>query len=70
MASASRDEAMTDSTNIKYEILKVADVIAHAEGDIGVIILDTDQGRIGLHLRRNILVLLGDEIAQALSREA
>lgn len=61
---------MTDSTNIKYEILKVADVIAHAEGDIGVIILDTDQGRIGLHLRRNILVLLGDEIAQALSREA
>ena len=61
---------MTDATNIKYETLDVLDLDAFAEGDLAVLVLKTDQGNIGLHMRRNVLALLGDEIRSALSREA
>lgn len=61
---------MTDPTNIKYEALKVADVDAHASGGLAVVLLDTDKGRVGLHMTRALLVHLRDELTSALTREA
>ena len=61
---------MSDPVDIKYEALQVADVDAYASGDIAVVILHTDQGRLALHMRRDLLAHLGDEITSALSREA
>jgi hypothetical protein len=60
---------MTDSTDIKYKTLDIEDVNAHASGDIGILVLKTDQGRVGLHMSRALLVRLGDEIKHALERE-
>ena len=61
---------MSDPVEIKYESLQVADVVAYASRDLAVVVLDTDQGRLALHMKRDLLAHLGDEIASALSREA
>ena len=60
---------MSDPVEIKYETLSVLDVDAHASGDTGILVLETVQGRVALHMRRSVLALLGDEIKHALERE-
>ena len=61
---------MTDPVEIKSETLDVLNVDAFASGDTGIVVLKTDQGRVALHMRRDVLVHLGDEITHALEREA
>lgn len=59
---------MIEPTNIKYEILTVADASAQAEAELAVVVLETDKGRIGLYMTRRVFELLGHEIRQALER--
>ncbi len=57
---------MADAINIKYEAY---DVTTHVEQDLAILILDTDQGRIALHMKRALFERLEHEIRQALDRE-
>ena len=61
---------MADPVNLKYEVLEVLDVIAHASGDNGILVLKTAEGRVGLSMDRAVLSFLADEIRHALEREA
>ena len=61
---------MTEPINIEYKVIDVADVIPRASSDLGVIVLDTDQGQIGLHMKRAVFERLALELNQQLSREA
>ena len=60
---------MADAVDIKYEALNVEDVTTHAEKDSAILILNTDQGRIALHMKRALFERLEHEIRQALERE-
>ena len=59
-----------DATTIRYEVLNVLNVDAFSAGDTGILVLETAEGRVGLHMSRSLLALLGDEIKHALEREA
>ena len=60
---------MTEGTEVKYEIHEVADVTAHTSGGLAVLVLDTDKGRIALHMKRALFGRLEHDIRQALARE-
>ncbi len=60
---------MADPIEIKYEVYKVADVTAHASQGLAALVLDTDKGRIALHMRRVLFEYLEHDIRQALDRE-
>ncbi len=60
---------MADPIEIKYEVYKVADVTAHASQGLAVLVLDTDKGRIALHMPRALFERLEHDIRQELARE-
>ena len=60
---------MADPIEIKYEALDVVDVTAQASQGLAVLVLDTDKGRIALHMRRALFERLEHDIRQALDRE-
>ncbi len=60
---------MADAVDIKYEAYDVADVTTHAEQGVVILALDTDQGRVALHMKRALFERLEHEIRQALDRE-
>ena len=59
---------MSDPVTIRYEALQVADVVAQADADLAVVVLETDQGRIGRHMTRSAFEHLIRELEQASSR--
>ena len=61
---------MADAIDLKYEALSVADVTTHVEKDLAILVLDTDQGRVALHMKRALFERLEHEIRLALAREA
>ncbi len=60
---------MADPIEIKYHAYDVVDVTAHATEDLALLVLDTDKGRIALHMRRVLFERLEHDIRQALNRE-
>ncbi len=60
---------MVDAVDFKYEAYDVEDVTTHAEQDSAILILNTDKGRIALHMKRALFERLEHEIRQALDRE-
>ena len=60
---------MTERLKNEYQILLIAEVTAHASGDLAVLVLDSDQGRIALHMQRELFGRLEHDIRQALARE-
>ena len=56
---------MTEPTDIRYE---AAEIIPHISGDLAILIMATDKGKIAVHMQRIVLEGLFEQLAAVLGR--